>query len=217
MRTLALLSILFVLAALPASARAQIIVEPPCCSNSTIPTCLSFLGHDAAGVPDPLSIATVIVRDLANNPVPGALVVLDLSECPDLRLCADPHDPDLTVDCARRTIRRQADAAGVAQFRLMGWSIATPGTPGSPYHSALVFADGVLLGRPNVSIYDLDRNGMGGGDLAAWLTDFFSATNPARGDYDCTGSLGGSDVSTWLAAYFANGSTANCSPEGPCP
>jgi len=204
-------------AVLAAPGRAQIIVEPPCCSNTTIPACIAVMGRNSAGVPDPLSEATVTVRDLANQPVAGASIVIDFSACAELRLCSDPHDPGVIVDCAARSVRTLTNAAGVARFRVTGWSVATPGTPGSPDHSGKIFADGVLLGSPSVQIYDLDRNGLSAPDLSDWLADFFSGNDAARGDYDCSGLLGPSDLSEWLRAYFAGGSTSNCSPEGPCP
>jgi len=205
------------LTVLAAPGRAQIIIEPPCCSNSTIPACIAIMGRNSAGVPDPLSEATVTVRDLANQPVAGASIVIDFSACTELRLCSDPHDPGVTVNCAARTVQSLTDAAGVARFRVTGWSVATPGSPGSPYHSAKIFADGVLLGSPSVQLYDLDRNGLGAPDLSNWLADFFSGNNAARDDYDCSGSLGPPDLSAWLKAYFASGSSTNCVPEGPCP
>ena len=205
------------LAALTWSFAASASAGLPNPANSTIPACIPVMGHNAAGVPDPLSQVEVIYRDLANNPIAGAMIVFDFSACTELRLCASDHDPGIFVDCPTRTVRRLTDANGRATFRVMGWSVATPGTPGYPNNSSKIYADGVLLGSPGVEIYDLDRNGLGAADLADWLTDFFSGNNPARGDYDCSLSLGASDLGTWLKAYFANGSTANCSPEGPCP
>jgi hypothetical protein len=189
---------------------------PPCC-NSTVPSTIPVVGHDGSGLPDAIGEITVVVRDLANNPVEGAMVVLDFSNCTELRLCAGAHDPGVFVDCPTRTVRRLTDVNGRALFRVTGWSVATPGTPGAPYHSGKIYADGVLLGSPNVAIYDLDGNGLSAADLSAFLADFFSGSNPARSDYDDNGTVGANDLSKWLSAYFAGGSVANCSPEGPCP
>ena len=186
-------------------------------NNSTIPAMIPIVGHDGAGLPDPIGEVEVSVRDLANNPVVGSLVVLDFSQCTELRLCADAHDPGVTVDCAQRTVRRLSDAQGKARFRVMGWSTGIPGGPGAPRNAAKVYADGVLLGSPNVSIYDLDGGGVGPADLAAWLGDFFANTGLERDDYDNSELVGPSDLSMWLKAYFSSGSIANCSPGGPCP
>jgi len=189
----------------------------PTPANSTAPALIPVVGHNASGVSDPIGDIQIVYRDLANNPIPNALIVLDFSACTELRFCSNQHDPGVTVDCTARTLSRRSDAAGSARFRVIGWSIATPGTPGSPYNSGKIFADGSLLASPTVAIYDLDGHGLTASDLSDWLADFFSGNNAARGDYDGTGSLGASDLGTWLKAYFTNGSTVNCSPEGPCP
>lgn len=188
--------------------------SPP---NATVPACIAVMGHDAGGVLDPLSQFTVTLRDLANNPVAGAMIVVDFGAVSELRLCANDHDVNLIVDCGTRTVRRTTDVNGIATFRIAGWSIATPGAPGAPYHGGKIYADGVLLGSPTIQIYDLNPNGLSAADLSSWLGDFFSGNDPARGDYDCSGALGASDFSMWLTAYFAGGSPANCSPGGPCP
>jgi hypothetical protein len=208
--------ILLVLAGVPQSARAQI-VDPPSPANSTIPKLVSVMGRNSSGVADPISQFTVTYRDLANNPVAGALIVVDFGACAELRLCSESHDPNVVVDCASRTVRQVTDANGVAIFRVAGWSVAAPGTPGTGYNAGRIYADGVLLGSPTVAIYDLDMHGLGASDLSALLSDLFSGNNAARGDYDASGQLGASDLSTWLRAYFAGGSTTNCLPEGPCP
>jgi hypothetical protein len=200
----------------PRPAAAQIIVDPGPI-NATVPAMIPIVGHDAAGVPDPIGEFTVSVRDLANNPVAGAAIVIDFSQCTELRLCASDHDPNVIVDCANRRVMRTADASGTARFRVMGWSTAGPAGPGAPYNSAHIFADGVLLNHPSVAIHDLDTGGLGAQDLSRWLADFFSGQNLARDDYDATQTVGVSDLSMWLKAYFAAGSPANCSPEGPCP
>lgn len=191
--------------------------DVPSLRNSSVPACIAVTGHDASGVSDPIGEFTVVERDLANQPVRNGLIVVDFSGVTELRLCTDDHDPNEIVDCGTRTVRRFTDANGVARFRVTGWSVATPGTPGTSWNGGKIFADGVLLGSPSASIYDLDKSGLSAGDLSAWLADFFSGNNAARDDYDCSGGLGANDLATWLSAYFANGSLANCSPAEACP
>jgi len=186
-------------------------------ANSTTPHCISVVGHDASGVPDPIGEFTVINRDLANQTIKNALIVVDFSDCPELRLCADQHQPGVIVDCSNRSVRRFTDANGRATFRVAGWVVATSAPPVAPYNRAKIYAEGVLLGTPSIQIYDLDGNGLGAADLSVWLEDFFSGNNLHRGDYDCSGSLGANDLSQWLTAYFANGSPANCSSAEVCP
>ena len=55
-------------------------------TNSTKPACISLVGS-VAGVPDAAGTFTVIVRDLANNPLNGASVVIDLANAGDLAIC----------------------------------------------------------------------------------------------------------------------------------
>lgn len=214
MRTLLLLACFAVLGCGVVTSASAGLPPPP---NGTIPSVIPILGRSSSGVPDPRAEATVIVRDLANNPVSGAMVVLDFSACSELKLCADAHEPGVFVDCATHTVRRLTDATGSAVFRVTGWSTAPPGAPGAPYRSAKVYADGVFFGSANAAIYDLDTGGLGAADLSRWLSDFFSSNNPARDDYDDSGSVGPNDLSMWLKAYFASGSITNCTPEGPCP
>ena len=62
-------------------------VPDPSCS--TLPCGITLVGLNA-GVPDPAGEFTVVARDLACNPIAGASLVFDFSECaPDLRVCAD--------------------------------------------------------------------------------------------------------------------------------
>lgn len=195
------------------------LAQVPTPANSITPRMIPVVGHDASGVPDPIGEVTVIFRDLANQPIAGALIQLDFSACTELRLCADSHDPSAVTDCAQRTITKVSDANGAARFRVVGYSVAPPGTPGAPYNAARVYADGVLLASPSVAIYDLTGGGgLTPADLSAWLDDFFGGFDPARSDYDDTGApLGPSDLARWLTAFFASGSIQNCTPgSGSC-
>lgn len=187
-------------------------------ANWTTPALIPVVGHDANGVPDSRGGILIVARDLANLPMPGVLVELDFSACTELQLCADPHDPDATVDCGARRVHKFTDQNGEVRFRVIGCSSAVPGTPGASYNCAQILGDGELKASPSVAIYDLTGcNGLGPADLSAWLDDFFGGLDPARADYDGTGSpLGPSDLALWLKAFFDAGSIANCSNGGPC-
>lgn len=80
----------------------------PSPANSTVPSLIALVGH-TGGVASAYGAFDVIVRDLANNPVAGASVVVDPGLCPDLHLCADPNDPGTTVDCAGSRAGRITD------------------------------------------------------------------------------------------------------------
>lgn len=200
----------------PAPASAGIIDPGP--FPWTIPALIPVVGHDAAGTPDPRGEVLIVIRDLANTPIPGSRVILDFSFCSDLSLCSDPHDPDAVVNCVSKTVTKFTDMNGEVRFRVVGCSSAAPGSPGAGAHCARIYADGVLGGFPNVAIYDLTGcDGLHSSDLGAWLTDFFSVAQPNRADYDGDMLLGGTDLSLWLAAFFASNSILNCAGGLPCP
>ena len=189
----------------------------PSPGNWTIPALIPVAGHDANGQPDPQGEIEIIIRDLANNPVPNSVVTLDFSNCAEVRLCADPHDPAAFVNCATRSVFKVTNVNGSVRFRVVGCSAGIPGQAGSGPACARVYADGVLAASPSVTIHDLaDCDGLRACDLGAWLTDFFGGLNPARGDYDGSGFMGPADLGQWLGVFFADGSLANCSNGGPC-
>src|SRR5262252_1224345 len=74
----------------------------PSAANSTTPACISLVGS-LSGVPDGAGQFTVTVRDLANNPLNGASVVIDLSGCADLNICNDQLDANALVNCGAKT------------------------------------------------------------------------------------------------------------------
>jgi len=208
-------------AALAASAHAA--VPRPALSTTPapfvwdIPAVIPVHGHDAAGVADPRGEFVITIRDLAMNPIPGAIVMLDFVNCSDLRLCVDPHDAGAVVDCGERTLRKITGPNGQATFRVVGCSVAAPGSAGAGTPCARVYADGVLGGSAAVAIYDLvGCDGLAPADASAWLTELFGGLNPLRADYDGNGFVGPADLSRWLDAFFADGSLTNCSNGGAC-
>src|SRR5262249_49453257 len=104
----------------------------PSAANSTLPACMALcpLGDM------PFSVT---VRDLANNPLNGASVVIDFSGCPNgAFICpqrpSDPYD----VNVGARTIRMFTDVTGLVTFPARVGGIG-------PADCAKVFANGVLL------------------------------------------------------------------------
>jgi len=183
--------------------------------NSTVPSCCFLVGSDGHTGPAGMGFQ-VIVRDLANNPCTGATVTIDLSHAPDLHLCSDPLDPNATVDCAAKTIRKLTDANGRVSFTLLGGS--NGGDPVEQLSAGRIFANGTLIASPTVSAFDLDGvNGVGVNDLSLWLHDFGTAGNPAfgRDDYDCSGGVGVNDLSVWLAAFGSGTQVQSCAASCP--
>ena len=183
----------------------------PSPGNSTVPPCISLVGN-LAGVPDPVGSFTVTVRDLANNVLSGASVVVDLSGCTDIKMCSDQLDPATTNICAAKTTRKFTNVAGQVSFRVLGGSNGS-GNATTLLGGAKIYANGTLIGSPTASVFDLDgANGVGINDLSVWLGDFGTILNPAfgRSDFDCSGGVGINDLSVWLTQFGNGTSAASC-------
>lgn len=171
-------------------------------ANSTIPSRINLVAAGPTGAGSGLgSDATVVYRDFAANPVPGAPVVLDFSACHDVALAVDQMNPDLTVDCAAHTVTAITTAAGVASFTVIGRGL--PGVAPEPDGSLGIYADGTLLGWISVGAFDPDGvNGVKLSDLALWTADYFSQANPSRSNYNGIGGVDLLDLADWGRAYF---------------
>ena len=182
----------------------------PSAANSTAPACFSLVGS-LAGVPDNAAGQfTVIVRDLANNALNGASVVIDLSGCLDLAICNDQLDANATVNCGAKTTRKFTDALGHVTFTILGGSNGG-GNASTLLGGGKIFANGTLIQTPTVSAFDLDgAGGVGANDLSAWFGDFGSGNNYGRSDYDCSGTIGANDLSIWFGEFGAGTSASSC-------
>ena len=206
-----LLGTVFVALALAAPDRA--VATPP--ANSTVPNSISLVGSLGSVPESGLGAFEVVVRDLANNPVAGAVVTVDLSSCVDLVLCAEQLDPSVTVDCTGKRVNGTTDAAGRVVFTLLGGSNGA-GNAITLSGGGRIYANGILLGAPTVGAYDLDGvNGLGANDVTAFLTDFASGQNYGRSDYDGTGVLGAQDFAMWLTAFARQTQLTSCSSACP--
>lgn len=200
---------LLLLGLVPALAQAT----TPDPSHSTAPACITLVGTDGTNA-SALGTFTVIHRDLANNPIAGAQIVVDLSNAPDLRLCAQQVAPGITVDCPNGRASAITDGNGVATFTLLGGSIG--GTGITLQNGGRIYADGMLINLPSVATHDLDgQGGVGANDLGLWLSDFGSGNPYGRSDYDCSGTLGANDISFWLSAFGAGTQIVSCAASCP--
>lgn len=179
----------------------------PSAANSTVPTCVRLVGN-TLGVPDAAGTFSVTVRDLANNPLNGASVVIDVSGCTELAICSDQLDAGATVNCAAKTTRKFTNASGVVTFTVLGGSGPAAVTLAG---GGRIYANGVLIGSPTVSAFDLDGGGgVGINDLSKWLGDFGSLQPYGRSDYDCSGNVGINDLSVWLGVFGGLASQSSC-------
>ncbi len=147
----------------------------PSSANSSLPACMALCPFGDA----PFS---VVVRDIANNPVAGSSVVLDFSSCPGAYLCTIGGEPDAIVDLPSRTVRGITNVSGNATLH------AHVGGTG-PAGSVRVFADGVLLQSYALASPDQDGDGFVvsiiGPDDAIFAAKL-GTTNPTA-DFDCSG------------------------------
>ncbi len=186
-------------------------------SQCTVPSVLMVVGCNGLGGADPHGDFTVVVRMLNGNPwTHDEDVVLDFGDCVGARLCAEPGLPGLTVDCAARIVRGRVDSNGMITFRVEG-STRNAGASAGPADGCLrVSAGGVLLRTVKVAFVDqTGGDGVDTGDLAAWLTDFFSGQRFARSDYDGDNVLSTADLAIWLEVFFAAGSVLGCAATCP--
>src|SRR5262249_6474524 len=147
---------------------------------------------------------TVVIRDLANNPLNGASVVIDISGCTDLSICDDQLDAGALVNCGAKTTRKFTNGAGSVSFTVLGGSNGA-GNATTLLGGGKIFCNGTIMNNPTVAAFDLDgSSGVGANDLSALLGDFGSGFAFGRSDYDCSGNIGANDLSFWLTE-FGNG------------
>ncbi len=193
----------------------------PTPGNCVVPPCIAMVGNNGAGLVDGAGNFTITVRDNNNVPINNSLVVVDLSGCIGGDWICAAQNVGLSADNATKTVRGFTNGVGVIVMAIGGHGTNLGNTP--PYHAegcVKVYADGVLItpAGTNLRVYDQDGNGLGPGDLSAFLGDFFGS-QPLRDDYDCSGNMGPNDLSTWLSVFFstapgATGSGSNCPATG---
>ncbi len=179
----------------------------PPIGNPILPGCIRLVGSDGVQA-SPSGAFSVVVRDLANNPLPFVAVIVDLSGAPDLRLCGNQLDASLTLDCTNARVSALTDANGVARFTLLGGGYGPPFTIGFP---AQIFCQGFLLGSVPVCSFDLDgQGGVSANDLSVWLAEFAAGTPYVRSDFDCSGDVGANDLSFWFGAFASGTQIGSC-------
>jgi hypothetical protein len=191
------------------------LASPPIGPNSSAPACISLVGSYLGAPATAAGEFAVVVRDIANNPVSGAVVVIELSAAPDLFLCSDQLDPAVTVDCGFKRVSKVTAADGSAHFTLLGGSNGG-GNAVTFLNGGRIYASGTLLQSPTVSAYDLDgAGGVGANDLSAWFGDFGSGLSFGRSDYDCSGTIGANDLSFWFGAFGSGEMAQSCASHCP--
>ena len=197
----------------------------PSPNNSSVPNLIHLVGvNSAQTVVDPVGNYTVVVRDLANNPVQNSSVVVDFSLCGtfDTNINTGQIHPGVTVDCPTKTVRGLTDATGTFTFRVRGAAHNTGATAGNSTPCGRVYADGVLmkattgvggatnLGTNGIIVSTYNQNGalvpfdgFTPLDFSIFATDFFSPNYYTRSDYNGDGIKSPLDLSNLSSVFFA--------------
>jgi hypothetical protein len=182
---------------------------------STKPAYIDVIGTNS-GTPDPGGSFTVIVRDFNNVAISNSQVVVDFIACTDMNLCTALVGA-VTQDCPTRTIRGFTDGTGSITFNIIGAGKNSGNAPGPGAGCANIIADGVSLIHPTVTTVDENGatvgNGVGGSDLAAWISDFGNVGTSGykgRSDFNHDGTLGGTDLALWISKFGSGASVSGC-------
>lgn len=155
---------------LAVAATADALTAVPSPSNSSVPACLSTS-------PDASRICTIVVRDLANNPVISSVVALEYADCTSFNPCPQEDGDDYVLDLPNQRILRVTNLQGEATFHVRAGG-------GCSASSIRVFADGVLLGTMRSASTDQDGDHVvDGADLALLQTKM--NTTDFTGDLNC--------------------------------
>ena len=192
------------------------IAKLPDPASCEVPDHVVLVARQADGTADPFGTFSILIRNLAGNPQPNTYVLLDFTACPDLRICSDQGDPNVSVDCSYRSVRAFTGMDGRVTFTIIGSAINSGGSPGATGPNVNVYADGVFLKTIRVAAIDEDgAGGVDGADLSLFLADYFSGQTFARSDFDGDGVLSGNDLSVWHGVFFGGTSVRSGTPSCP--
>lgn len=185
--------------------------------DHSIPGQINLVGL-AGGVPDPRGEFTIVLYDLAHQPITDCEVSIDFQSCWGIRLGTDQPWPGTTLSCELNehgwpfaVMRGTTDATGSVTFRIVGGSVNFGNnTAGNPFLCARVFAYGTQIGQTNVGAYDQNgQGGVGPVDIALWLEDAFDPEYEGRSDYNGSNTINPSDLAALIGVALGGGSTSS--------
>ena len=215
------------LGAWPAAAWSQQVPSP---ANSTAPAFIRLVGHDGNGIVDPAGRFTVVIRDLANNPIANTVVRVELNGS-DLRMSSTPALPWLHVDCATRSVWGLTDTQGRLEFAILGYAHNPFGAgTGAAAGGARILEyppgvpccgpGGINLINSTVTAADHDGDGLDVLDVARFFGDLGTGTYFGRSDHNQGGTVDVVDFAILLMYLGTGRSTVgmqDLSGEGVCP
>lgn len=212
------LTILVIAALLATAPRPAVATGVPDPAHNLVPSYIVVVGTQG-DVPDPNGRFHVVTRDVANNPVVNAQVIVDFGACTDMTLC--PLAPaGQIVDCPTKTIRGFTDINGSITFDVVGAGKNLGAAPGPGSGCANITINSVSAIHPTVNVYDQNgavaTKGMEVTDLSAFLRDLGTGFYFGRSDYNQGNSLEVIDLSVFLTkmgtGYSSEGCTATYCP-----
>ena len=182
----------------------------PSAANSSLPRVVVLVGHADAHADTTSGAFTVVVRDVADDPMPFERVEVRPLDCPGARVAVDQLQPGVSPRCATNAVQADTDLDGIVRIAIVGGGDAAAPHGSGPF--ATVLGGPVALGVVRVAYLDLDGSGgLGANDLSIWLADFGTGEPIARADYDGDNTVGASDLSLWLTAFGGGGSVHSAS------
>ena len=159
----------------------------PSAANSTLPRHVLLVGRLGDLADTTAGACSMVVRDLANNPINRCVVELRVLNCFGTRLSSEPYAPATTIRC---------ETSGVGA--------STPGLAPGAGPCSQIYAAGVLIGIITLATLDMDgRDGLTPHDVSLWLTDLASGELRGRADFDGDGVLTAQDLSIFLTVWAA--------------
>ncbi len=156
--------------------------------------------------PDPRGTLTYTIRDAGLTPVgAGVQVVINFSQCTDVRLCSTQSTGG-TVSAAAKTFTGTTDGLSQVTMTIVGAG-NNGGTPRAINACATVTAGGVAMNALIVATLDESNSGGANGpDLTIWLGDFVAyagGAGPYRGrsDFNLNVAVDGPDLTIYLGAF----------------
>src|SRR5262245_50966025 len=91
----------------------------PSAANWSIPSHILLVGRVDAVADTAIGAFTVVVRDLANNPVAGSTVEIRILNCPGAQLATDPYQPNVTIACGTHGAKQSTNTFGEVRMTLV--------------------------------------------------------------------------------------------------
>lgn len=204
----------------------------PSAATSTVGTFIRLGSTNNSNAVEPQVDKVITIRDAGGSVVQNSTVEIRFGVCTstgEFRICGDQPHAGVGVSCVDKAVIAVTDAAGNANFRVVGHALNPGGGSGGVPAAGLgdtpcaeVRADGIVLGSLRVKSYDHNgANGVNPVDLSLFLNDRFNsscATYPraacasyrSRSDYNDDGTINPIDLSLFLSVRFGSQSLNSC-------